>query len=175
LPVDEANRVRKHYFQTYGTTLRGLMNEHGVKPDEFLEQVHDFDISPVTPCAITQEYLAHLPGRRIVFTNAPQSFADRMLKHLGIDRHFDAVFAIEHGDYWPKPHAPTYETFFKRHAIEPAAACMFEDMDVNLKTAHDLGMTTVWLHGDGEPADHTHVHHRAARLPHWLKDTIKTL
>ncbi len=169
----EADKVRKSFFHKYGTTLRGLMTEHGVAPDYFLSQVHDIDLSPVLPCSITQEYLSHLPGRKIIFTNAPAFFAKTMTKHLGIDHHFDGIFAIEDADYWPKPDPRTYNVFLEKHRVDPKTACMFEDMEVNLKPAYDLGMTTVWFHGEKDAADHAHVHHKSQKLPNWLQHTIR--
>lgn len=165
LPQAEADIVRKGYFKKYGTTLRGLMEEHGVPPTEFLDYVHSFDIAPIGACDITQKTLALMPGRKIVFTNAPLGFAERMLVHLGIDHHFSGIYAVEEAEYWPKPMDRTYDAFFKRHAIKGATSCMLEDMEVNLGPAHARGMTTVWLHGDNDVVDHAHVHHRAARLP----------
>lgn len=172
---EEATRMRKHYYKTYGTTLRGLMNEHKLDPSEFLQYVHDIDYSLVDTCAITQNGLTNLQGRKVVFTNAPKHFALRMIDHLGIAQHFDGVFAIEDAEYWPKPQMDTYNTFLKRHNVNPKTACMFEDMQINLKPAHDLGMTTVWLHGSDQetPADDQHIHHRADRLTAWFGQNIK--
>lgn len=167
----EADLKRKHFFKTYGTTLRGLMTEHGVEPDYFLDHVHDIDITQTPVCNITQEYLAHLPGRRFVFTNAPRKFAEAMTQQLGIRHYFETIFAIEDAAYWPKPVPETYNVFLGRHGITPTRACMFEDMEVNLRPAHDLGMTTVWFHGPAvkpEDLNHPHTHYRADKLPDWL-------
>ncbi len=173
--AEEATRMRKHYYKTYGTTLRGLMNEHKLEPSEFLQYVHDIDYSLVDICAVTQNGLQQLHGRKVVFTNAPRHFALRMIDHLGIARHFDGVFAIEDAEYWPKPQMDTYRTFLSRHNVNPKTACMFEDMEINLKPAHELGMTTVWLHGSDQtsPADDGHIHHRADRLTAWFGQNIK--
>lgn len=173
LKVDtvEAARLRKHYYKTYGTTLRGLMTEHALDPGDFLTYVHDIDYSMIDPCAITQAGLSRLAGRKVVFTNAPKHFALRMIDHLGIAGHFDGVFAIEDAGYWPKPQMDTYHTFLYRHGVNPKTACMFEDMEVNLKPAHELGMTTVWFHGPDQdlPAENGHIHHRAEKLTTWFE------
>lgn len=171
VPEAEAGRLRKHYYHTYGTTLRGLMSEHDVDPAHFLEHVHDIDISVVPPCEITKEYLALLPGRRHVFTNAPRAFAEAMTAQLGIRHLFDGIFAIEDGAYWPKPKIDTYHVFLKKHGVEAARACMFEDLEVNLRPAHELGMSTVWFHGKNvapEELHHPHTHHKAEKLSDWL-------
>lgn len=176
LPVHEADVIRRDYFHKYGTTLRGLMSEHGIAPADFLSYVHDFDLTPIAHCAITQSTLRTLPGRKIVFTNAPQGFAHRMLDHLGLSGAIDAVFAVEDADYWPKPMDATYDLFLRRHGVTAARACMVEDMQINLVPAHARGMTTVWLHGDGSADAHAHVHHSAARLPDFFaRDYFTTL
>ena len=175
LPREEAEKKRKHFYKTYGTTLRGLMSEHGVEPDYFLKHVHDIDISVVPQCPVTQEYLAQLPGKRFVFTNAPRAFAEKMTAQLGIRQHFDGLFAIEDALYWPKPHMDTYHKFLKTHGVDPKKACMFEDMEVNLRPAHQLGMSTVWFHGKNpRPEDlaHPHIHHKAEKLPDWFVNNI---
>ncbi len=176
VPREEAGRLRKHYYKTYGTTLRGLMSEHKVDPHKFLEHVHDIDISVVPPCKVTQDYLAYLPGRRFVFTNAPKAFAEAMTQHLGIRHHFEDIFAIEDAAYWPKPKIDTYHVFLKKHGVDPAKACMFEDLEINLRPAHELGMSTVWFHGKNiapEDMNHPHVHQKAEKLPDWFLANIQ--
>lgn len=172
ISAEEAALRRNAYYRDHGTTLRGMMLEHDVPPDEFLDYVHNVDITKVPFCQITQEHLACLPGKRVVFTNSSQRFAKKLLKHLRLEDQFDGIFAIEDANYLPKPNIETYHIFLEKHAIDPAASCMFEDMEVNLKPAHDLGMTTVWLHGNA-PADHDHVHHKAEKLTDWLTSTVK--
>lgn len=174
LPLDEASVLRRTYFQRYGTTLRGLMSEHGIAPQDFLSFAHDFDLTPIAHCAITQNTVKALPGRKIVFTNAPSRFATRMLDHLGLTTSIDAVFAVEDADYWPKPMDATYDLFLKRHAVVGSRACMLEDMEINLVPAHARGMTTVWLHGDNDIVDHAHVQHRASRLPEFFSHSYFT-
>ena len=168
LTEDVADKVRKDYFHKYGTTLRGLMTEHGVAPDIFLQDVHDFDIAGIMPCAVTREGLSRLQGRKFIFTNAPRHFAMRMLAHLNIADLFDDVFAVEDADYWPKPHLDTYHAFIRKHRIQAARSCMFEDMAVNLKPAHDLGMTTVWVHASSKLEKHDHIHHSHENLRQWI-------
>lgn len=170
---EEANALRKDYWVKYGTSMRGLMVEHDIDPVLFMDHVHDIDISSVTQCAITKEYLEHLPGKKVIFTNAPRPFATRMTKHLGLDHHFDHMFTIEDALFIPKPHPDPYHAVIKKFQFDPREACMFEDMEVNLKTAADLGMTTVWFHGKNQAPEHPHIHHKAEKLADWLQHTIK--
>ncbi|MBU6475071.1 MAG: pyrimidine 5'-nucleotidase [Alphaproteobacteria bacterium] len=170
---EEANALRRGYWEKYGTTLYGLMQEHKIDPQDFLDFAHDVDISAVTPCAVVRDGLARLPGRKVVFTNSSQAFTARMTRHLGIDRHFDGVFAIEDAGFLPKPHPETYRAIAGKFAFAPDRAAMFDDMQVNLKTAADLGMTTVWIHRGREAEGGTppHIHHKAEKLADWLKET----
>jgi putative hydrolase of the HAD superfamily len=173
IPREEADKKRKHFFRTYGTTLRGMMTEHGIEPDAFLKHVHDIDLTVVPQCEITKKCLKQLPGKRFVFTNAPRHFAEAMTAQLGIRDCFEGIFAIEDAAYWPKPHLDTYHVFLKKHGVDPKRACMFEDMEINLKPAHELGMTTVWFHGQTPDPGHAHVHHKAVKLSEWLETHVE--
>lgn len=175
ISTEQASALRKTYWEKYGTTLRGMMEEHDVKPDAFLWYAHDIDISDVPQCAITNEYLARLPGRKIIYTNSSHEFAERMTKHLGIHHHFEDIFSIEDTQYIPKPDVDAYHMLLKHYSFDPKHAAMFEDMQINLKTAAELGMTTVWIHGKNkDPAIHAlpHLHHKAETLAKWLQQTV---
>jgi putative hydrolase of the HAD superfamily len=140
---DEAFRVQKDYYKRYGTTMRGLMAEHGMKPDDYLEFVHQIDHSPLTPNPALGDALEKLPGRKLILTNGTRKHADMVMKRLEIDRHFDDVFDIAAADLDPKPLPQVYKRFLQRHAVDPAKAVMFEDLARNLETPHALGMITV--------------------------------
>jgi putative hydrolase of the HAD superfamily len=140
---EEAFRVQKDYYKRYGTTMRGLMAEHGMKPEDYLEFVHRIDHSPLTPNAALGDALEKLPGRKLILTNGTRKHADAVMKRLDIDRHFEDVFDIAAADLDPKPLPRVYERFLKRHAVDPAKSAMFEDLARNLEVPHALGMTTV--------------------------------
>ena len=143
--VEAANRYRRQWFERHGTTLRGLIEEHGVEPAAFLEFVHDLDLSGLALNARLDRALAALPGRKVIFTNATETHAVRVTERLGIRHHFEAVFDVVAADYLPKPNARAYARFMERHGIAPASAAMFEDTARNLEPARQLGMTTVWV------------------------------
>jgi putative hydrolase of the HAD superfamily len=123
--------------------MRGLMAEHGMKPDDYLEFVHQIDHSPLTPNPALGDALEKLPGRKLILTNGTRKHADMVMKRLEIDRHFEDVFDIAAADLDPKPLPQVYKRFLQRHAVDPAKAVMFEDLARNLETPHALGMTTV--------------------------------
>jgi len=150
VPADEAFRVQKDYYKRYGTTMRGLMTEHGVNPDEYLDYVHQIDHSPLEPNPALGDALEKLPGRKLILTNGTVAHASAVLKRLEIDRHFEDVFDIVAADLEPKPKAITYERFLKRHGVDPMKAAMFEDLSRNLEVPHTLGMTTVLVVPSGQ-------------------------
>ena len=147
--ADEARRIQKDYYRRYGTTMRGMMTEHGVSADDYLAYVHQIDHSPLQPNPALGEAIARLPGRRLILTNGSTDHADKVLQRLGIGAHFEAVFDIIAAELEPKPAPRTYQKFLGDHRVNPATAAMFEDLARNLVVPHQLGMTTVLVIPDG--------------------------
>ena len=143
VPHEEAFRLQKDYYKRYGTSMRGLMTEHGMEPDDFLDFVHQIDHSPLTPNAALAAAIEVLPGRKLILTNGTRRHADAVLARLELARHFDDVFDIVAAELEPKPSPQTYDRFLKAHNIDAANAAMFEDLARNLVVPHALGMTTV--------------------------------
>ncbi|MGH6790092.1 MAG: pyrimidine 5'-nucleotidase [Pseudolabrys sp.] len=150
VPPDEAFRVQKDYYKRYGTTMRGLMTEHGLKPDDFLDFVHKIDHSPLEPNPALGAALASLPGRKLILTNGTRKHADAVMKRLAVREHFEDVFDIIAAELEPKPSRKTYERFLRLHNVDPAKAAMFEDLARNLEAPHALGMTTVLVVPEGQ-------------------------
>lgn len=144
----EARKIQKHYYATYGTTLSGMMAEHDMTPDAYLEYVHDIDYSALTPAPDLNAALHALPGRRIIFTNGSDGHARAVMDQLGIFDAFHDIVAIEHTGYVPKPHADAFAAFASRHDFEPRQTIMFEDLARNLKAAKAVGMDTALVHSD---------------------------
>ncbi|TMJ83307.1 MAG: pyrimidine 5'-nucleotidase [Alphaproteobacteria bacterium] len=141
--AEEAFRLQKDYYKRYGTSMRGLMTEHGMEPDDFLDFVHQIDHSPLTPNAALRAAIEVLPGRKLILTNGTRRHADAVLARLELDRHFDDVFDIVAAELEPKPSPKTYDRFLKAHNVDAAKTAMFEDLARNLVVPHALGMTTV--------------------------------
>ncbi|NEV76280.1 pyrimidine 5'-nucleotidase [Rhodopseudomonas sp. BR0C11] len=140
---EEAFRIQKDYYKRYGTTMRGMMTEHGVHADDYLAYVHAIDHSPLQPNPAMGDAIERLPGRKLILTNGSTAHAGKVLERLGIGHHFEAVFDIIAADLEPKPAPQTYRRFLDRHGVDPARAAMFEDLARNLTVPHQLGMTTV--------------------------------
>jgi putative hydrolase of the HAD superfamily len=138
-----SHALQKYYYQRYGTTLRGLMEEHGIGPEEFLSFTHDIDRSSLLPDLALASAITALPGRKLILTNGSREHALRTARALGLEAMFDDIFDIADADFVPKPAAATYERFFERHEVDPARSVMFEDLAINLIIPHDKGMCTV--------------------------------
>jgi putative hydrolase of the HAD superfamily len=146
---EEAYRVQKDYYRRYGTSMRGLMTEHGMQPDDFLDFVHQIDHSPLTPNPSLGAALERLPGRKLILTNGTRQHADAVVRRLEIHEHFEDVFDIVAAELEPKPLAQTYDRFLARHRVDATRAAMFEDLARNLEIPHALGMTTVLVVPEG--------------------------
>ena len=168
LPREPAFALQKRYLNAYGTTLRGLMQNHGVDPDLYIRFVNDVDISSIGPDPELAEALARLPGRRLVFTNNCGRFAERVLDNLGIAHLVDDICDIRALSFVPKPDERAYDAAIARGGFAAPAAAMFEDTEKNLAPAHARGMTTVWLAPDRREAP-DHVHHRTGDLCAFLQ------
>ena len=140
-----ARALQKHYYERYGTSLRGLMVEDGIRPDTFLDFVHDIDRSGLASNPPLAAAIAALPGRKLILTNGSQLHALRTCEQLGIDHLFEGMFDIVAADMVPKPDPGAYQRFFDRHQVDPARAAMFEDLSKNLVVPHARGMATVWV------------------------------
>ena len=173
IPPDEASTLQKDYYWKYGTTLRGLMLNHSIEPDTFLEYVHDIDHSVLVPDIRLEAALAKLPGRKFIYTNGSERHAVNVLGRLGITHHFTGIFDITASRHIPKPEPAPYADLVARHDITAARAAMFEDIHRNLKPAHGLGMTTVWVRHPESPAkdgeDLSHCHFIIDDLVAWLE------
>ena len=174
LTLEAALTVQKTYFRAHGTTLRGLMTVDRVDPEDFLNFVHQVDLSGVPQDAVLIAALAALPGRKIVHTNGSHRHAERLLDHLGIAASFCGIVDITAAGYQPKPELAGYHILLQRHRVNPVTALMVEDMAKNLAPAATLGMTTAWVRNsvdwasDGSKSDH--IHHVVDELGGFLAD-----
>jgi putative hydrolase of the HAD superfamily len=145
----EARVIQKDYYLRYGTSMRGMMTEHGISADDYLAYVHKIDHSPLQPNPVLGAAIAKLPGRKLILTNGSTDHAGAVLERLGIGGHFEAVFDIIAAELEPKPAPQTYQKFLTRHGVDPGKSAMFEDLARNLVVPHRLGMTTVLVVPDG--------------------------
>jgi len=167
-----ANALRAHYWQRYGATLLGLIRHHAVDPHHFLRETHAFpDLErAVLRHPLLRSVLTRLPGRKLVFSNAPVHYSRAVLQLLRVADLFDDVFSIEHTRFRPKPDPAGFRRLLRKHRLHPRACIMVEDTLVNLKAAKRLGMKTVWVGPSLRAPAHVDVGIRIlAQLPRQLR------
>jgi putative hydrolase of the HAD superfamily len=183
---EEAFRLQKDYYKRYGTTMRGMMTEHGIDPDDYLEFVHQIDHSPLEPNPALGAAIESLPGRKLILTNGTRKHADAVMKKLEIHQHFEDVFDIAAANLDPKPLPQVYQRFLVKHGVDPQKAAMFEDLARNLEVPHALGMTTVLVVPDDTKQvlrevwenagrDAPHVDHVTDNLSDFLRASCLTV
>ena len=169
----EAKEIQKNYFHEYNTTLNGMIKNHKIDADEFLEFVHNIDIDFLKKDLILGEELKKLDGKKIIFTNGPRKHALNVTKRIGIDQYFDDIFDIIDSEFVPKPAIQPYKKLVEKHKIDPKLCGFVEDIARNLKPAYEMGMQTVWIEND-EPwakkySDSDFINFKTNNLPEFLK------
>lgn len=161
LPADQVPDIRRHYFTTYGTTLRGLQRFYQVDADEYLAYVHDLPLeSYIQPEPGLSELLSSLPQRRFIFTNADRDHARRVLATLQLTECFEAIIDVRAIEFACKPEKIAFERALQLAGGPAPQTCMLlDDSPSNLSGAQQLGFTTVLvgqadgpLHDPGLPA-----------------------
>ena len=146
--LDEAFKIQKKYFVNNGTTLRGLMLYHNIQPEEFLNYVHEIDLTSIKKNEELSDELKKYNGKKIIFTNGSDKHAKKVLKKIGLDKTIDHIFDIIKADYIPKPDISTYQKVIKEYSLDPDKTIMIDDLPNNLKTAKELGIKTVLIKKD---------------------------
>ena len=143
--IKEARKIQKSYFHEYNTTLNGMIKNHQIDANEFLEFVHDVNLDFLKKDKFLENEIMKLDGKKIIFTNGSKAHAKNVTQKIGIDKLFDGVFDIVDSDFIPKPSKEPYKKIIENYKIEPEYCIFFEDIARNLKPAHELGMKTVWI------------------------------
>ena len=173
---DAAYRIQKGYFHTRGTTLAGLMAEHGVDPHDYLADVHDIEMDMLEENAPLAAAIARLPGRKIVFTNADAAYAAKILARLGLGDSFEAIHDVHALAYRPKPDPSAYRHICDTYGLDPHQCLFADDMARNLKPAKDIGMITLWVDNGSEQAEDSaraHIDFSTNDITHWLHDMME--
>jgi putative hydrolase of the HAD superfamily len=163
-----ARKVQKALYYEHGTTLSGLMAEHGVKPEVFMDFVHDIDLAPLVHAPDLGEAISRLEGRKFIFTNGSTRHAERVAEKLGLLDKFDGIFDIAAGGYVPKPKPQSFERFLEFCGGTGCKAAMFEDLPHNLEAAHNLGIVTVLVRSDYYDHPSQHALRDAEALPEYI-------
>ena len=176
--IEEAKKIQKNYFHEYNTTLNGMIKNHKIDANEFLEFVHDVNLDFLQKDEFLEKEIKKLEGKKIIFTNGSKAHAANVTKKIGIDKLFDGVFDIVDSDFIPKPSKDPYKKILENYNIEPQYCIFFEDIARNLKPAHELGMKTVWIKNN-EPwaakfSDAEFVNYKTDKLSNFLKEINET-
>jgi putative hydrolase of the HAD superfamily len=147
LDAAQATSLRQDSWVRYGATLHGLMRHHGTDPRHFLWETHQFpDLKRMLDFEKpTLLMLRRLPGKKIIFSNAPRHYTDAVLKLTGLERYFSSIYSVENVRFQPKPMLAGFRTLLRAEHLDPKRCIMVEDSLPNLVSAKKLGMKTVWV------------------------------
>ena len=172
--VVQAKKIQKEYFYEYGTTLSGLMKQDGIDPHDFLEFVHDIDISWLPKDLKLREELIKIKEKKYIFTNGSHAHVENITKQLSIDDLFDGTFDIVDANFVPKPHIEPYKKIVQKFDLEPTKSILIEDIAHNLEQAKNLGMKTCWLENEEsfakKDADKPYIDYKIKSLPSFLQE-----
>ena len=170
----KAKEIQKKYFYEYGTTLSGLMKQDDINPHDFLEFVHDIDISWLPKDLKLKEELLKIKEKKYIFTNGSHAHVENVTKQLGIDGLFDGVFDIVDANFIPKPNIDPYKKIIKKFNIDPRKSILIEDIAHNLEQAKNLGMKTCWLENEEtfakKDANKPYIDYRIKDLSFFLQE-----
>ena len=156
LPDDELREMRRGYWRKYGTTLGGLVAEHGLAPEEYLSYIHDVPIEEMLqPDPALDRLLAEIPAPKGVFTNSIRSHAERVLRALGVTRHFGPIFDLEFMGLETKPQPNAFRAVLGALDLPPATCLFVDDTANNVRTARQLGLRTVQVLDGGDDGNAT--------------------
>ena len=145
---NEALKLQRELYLKYGLTLRGLIVEKKIEPQDFLKYVHDVEFPELKIDNELKSLLSKLKGKKYVYTNASYQHAKNILKLLGVMEEFEYILDIEATDFIPKPNIESYKIMKKKLCLrnkDMDKAIFIEDTARNLVPAKKLGMSTVWM------------------------------
>tara|TARA_B100000686_G_scaffold354214_1_gene463275 strand:+ start:728 stop:1399 length:672 start_codon:yes stop_codon:yes gene_type:complete len=171
--ITKAKEIQKNYFYKYNTTLNGMIKNHNIDANEFLEFVHDINIDFLQKDPLLDKELKKLDGKKIIFTNGSRKHAINITQKIGIDQHFEDIFDIVDCNFIPKPIVEPYKKLVEKHKIDPKLCGFVEDIARNLKPAYEMGMKTIWIEND-EPwakkfSDSGFINYKTNNLSEFLK------
>ena len=179
MELAEAKKLQAKYYKQHGTTLRGMMDNHGVDPDYFLAEVHRLDYSIVEPNNKLNIELKKLEGRKIIYTNANTQHALDVLERIELSNFFDEIYDIKMANYIPKPEITPYEQLIEQFNIKAERAAMFDDIAKNLVPAKKVGFTSVWIDAgyenfsDDIQASKKYLDHSTKNITEFLENVNK--
>jgi putative hydrolase of the HAD superfamily len=171
--LEKAKEIQKNYFHEYDTTLNGMIKNHKINAEEFLDFVHDIDVDFLKKDIQLAQELKNLSGKKIIFTNGSRKHAINITQRIGVDQYFDDIFDIVDSEFIPKPAIQPYKKLVEKHKIDPNLCVFIEDIARNLKPAYEMGMKTIWIENN-EPwakkfSDSEFINYKTNNLTEFLK------
>jgi putative hydrolase of the HAD superfamily len=174
IDMQKAKELQTNYFHKYNTSLNGLMIHHDIPPKEFLDYVHDIDLSFLDKDKVLRNELENMKLKKFVFTNGSKEHVKNITTTLGIDDQFDGVFDIVDAEYHPKPEARAFDLMVEKFKIDPTKTLYIEDIAKNLSIGKERGATTVWLINDEywgkKESDKDYIDYKIENLSLFLKE-----
>ena len=172
--LKKAKELQTNYFHKYNTSLNGLMIHHEIDPKEFLDFVHDIDLSFLEKDAALRYELENINLRKFVFTNGSHDHVKHITTTLGIDDQFEGTFDIVDAKYHPKPEAKAFDLMIEKFKIDPKETLYIEDIAKNLSIGKERGTITAWLINNEEwgkkESDKEYIDYKIENLTLFLKE-----
>ncbi len=174
IDLEEAKDLQTKYFHKYNTSLNGLMIHHDIPPKEFLDYVHDIDLSFLSKDLELRKELENMDYKKFVFTNGSKEHVKNITAALGIFDLFNGIFDIVDAEYNPKPEARAFDLMIDKFKIDPKKTLYIEDIAKNLSIGKERGATTVWLinneYWGKKESDKDYIDHKIENLSLFLKE-----
>ena len=174
LDLKVARELQRSYFHKYDTSLNGLMIHHDIPPREFLDYVHDIDLSFLEKDKTLRSELENINLRKFVFTNGSKEHVKNITSSLGIDDQFENVFDIVDAKYNPKPAAKAFDLMLEKFKIDPNETLYIEDIAKNLSIGKERGAITAWLinneYWGKKESDKDYIDYKIENLSLFLKE-----
>ena len=174
LNLEKAKELQTNYFHKYNTSLNGLMIHHDIDPEDFLNYVHDIDLTFMKKDLVLRNELENLKTKKFIFTNGSKNHAKNITEHLGIDDLFDGLFDIVDAEFSPKPTAKAFDLMIKKFKINPKETLYIEDIAKNLSIGKERGTITAWLvnneYWGKKESDKDYIDYKIENLSLFLKE-----
>ena len=174
IDLKKAKELQTNYFYKYNTSLNGLMIHHDIPPKEFLNYVHDIDLSFMEKDLVLRNELENINLNKFVFTNGSKAHVKNIVKTLGIEDQFKDIFDIVDAKYHPKPEAKAFDLMVDKFKIDPKETLYIEDIAKNLSIGKERGTITAWLinneYWGKKESDKDYIDYKIENLSLFLKE-----
>jgi putative hydrolase of the HAD superfamily len=161
IPSENVISIRQYCRKNFGTTLLGLKSKYELNEDDYLQFVHEVDLSCyIHPNLDLNFMLDSLPQRKIIFTNSILTHAERVLATMGITHCFDQIIDF----YEITPYSKLQKDSFlialnKAHEPFPQNCVIIDDSFQVLEIAHQMNFICI------NPWNTDITHHNIISIP----------